>query len=200
MRALPLSIRHFTKPKIHSLEISKALAKTPRQLEAPPSRFIHSDASQHRHVRSDSHMRSEFGIFHCGGQKVSVEPRKPRNLSLNLLLNYVDSRIQFFFLSSAHRYGVSQAWTKGALNIFLSIIIMGYAGSMAFLIKEQLRPWYYWWTNTHNIQLRINSNLASIETRKKLFSELTLNEYDSTDNTARDNDLLGRSIRSEYNT
>lgn len=78
------------------------------------------------------------------------------------------------------RYGVSQAWTKGGLNVFLGIIVIGYTGSMVFIMKEQLTPWYYWWSNTHNIQLRIDSNLARIESRKKLFQELTQN--DSTEN------------------
>lgn len=55
---------------------------------------------------------------------------------------------------------------------------------MAFLVKEQLTPWYYWWTNTHNIRLRMNTNLATIENRKKLFDELTMNRFDSRENIA----------------
>ncbi|KAK6624283.1 hypothetical protein RUM44_011142 [Polyplax serrata] len=85
-----------------------------------------------------------------------------------------------YFIAEGKKYGVSQAWTKGGLNVFLGIIVIGYTGSMVFIMKEQLTPWYYWWSNTHNIQLRIDSNLARIESRKKLFQELTQN--DSTEN------------------
>ncbi|KAL0278229.1 UNVERIFIED_CONTAM: hypothetical protein PYX00_000106 [Menopon gallinae] len=91
-----------------------------------------------------------------------------------------------YFIIEGKKYGVSQMWTKGVLNFFMTVIIVGYTGSMVFLLKEQLRPWYYWWTNTYNIKLRLSGQKAFANADRKEFDEIMLKPYRVNENSRQD--------------
>ncbi|EEB11481.1 membrane-associated RING finger protein, putative [Pediculus humanus corporis] len=96
-----------------------------------------------------------------------------------------------YFIEMGLKYGLSASYTKGIFNVLLGGVTSAYTCSTCFLINVNLKPWYYWWKNTHNIHLRIKTNFDNIEDRKKLFDELSsMNRNDSVDNISTEENNL----------
>lgn len=46
-----------------------------------------------------------------------------------------------------------ELWGYVLVAVFITVVVLGYILSMYTIIKDNLRPWYRWWLNCHDIRL-----------------------------------------------
>ncbi|XP_011506022.1 PREDICTED: E3 ubiquitin-protein ligase MARCH3-like [Ceratosolen solmsi marchali] len=96
-------------------------------------------------------------------------PRNRRNIRADILiftfLTVFTAGLSSVCLLGSHylfpkkaRVGFSEAWTKGAITLFMIIVILGYLTSIYLLIRNQATPWYRWWRGAVNIRLLLDSS------------------------------------------
>ena len=66
-----------------------------------------------------------------------------------------------YFVLEARKLGLSRAWTKSSLVGFMTVIVLGYTVTMYLLIRDQILPWYTWWTHTVDVKLLISPSVLA---------------------------------------
>lgn len=112
-------------------------------------------------------------------QSVRMWVKHPRNRShvqsdmlISVLLTIVTAGLitvcllgmQYFVLEGS-KLGISQSWTRSAISMFLTVIVMGYLITLYLVIKDQVVPWYNWWKNTVDVRLLLSPSLTTVTRR-----------------------------------
>lgn len=71
-----------------------------------------------------------------------------------------------YFLVEASKIGMQKKWMKALIVLFLVLVGMGYGVTVYLIIKDQLLPWFRWWTSTVDIHLLLPSSVIYDVKRK----------------------------------
>lgn len=116
-----------------------------------------------------------YGLFE--GLRLWIRhPRNRNHVQSDLLISILLTIVTFgliavcllgmqYFVIEGKKLGISKSWTKGAISMFLSVIVIGYVTTLYLLVKDQVIPWYNWWKTTVDVRLNLAPSVGTVNTR-----------------------------------
>lgn len=107
----------------------------------------------------------------CEGLKLWIRhPRNRNHIRSDFLIAILLSLVTFgliascilgmeYFVEEASKWGLQQKWIKCGLCMFLIIVVVGYIATMYLIGRDQIAPWFRWWSMTVDIHLLLPTEI-----------------------------------------